>query len=188
MSADLKILFIGNPILNILSYSFVVLLIFNILKVNYFNPVVAFFLRIYKPISKVFFLSPSQLINIIIISLAIKFVSLFIYFASYEGQIENFSLFILAIIQILIAILRIIFYAVIGGVIISWVSPNSSNPFIQLIEEMSYKTFSPIRKYIPSAGGLDFSPILILIIINVLVVYLINLFALMDLVWMLKLN
>ena len=176
MITDLEILLIGNPVLNLLSYIFVVLLIFNLLKVNYFNPIVAVFLKIYKPISKIFFLSPNQIINIIIISLLIKFISLFILFG---GQEKNLLLFGLAVIQILIAILRIIFYAVIGGVIISWVSPNSSNPFVQLIEEISHKALSPIRKYIPSAGVLDFSPLFILILINVLVVFLMNFFRLL---------
>ena len=176
MSTDLEILLIGNPVLNLVSYIFVVLLIFNLLKVNYFNPIVSVFLKVYKPISKIFFLSPNQIINIIIISLLIKFISLFILFG---GQEKNLLLFGLAVIQILIAILRIIFYAVIGGVIISWVSPNSSNPFVQLIEEISHKALSPIRKYIPSAGGLDFSPLFILILINVLVVFLMNFFRLL---------
>ena len=66
------------------------------------------------------------------------------------------------------AILRIIFFAVIGGVILSWVSSENSNAFLQLIEEISYKALAPIRKYIPSAGGLDFSPLFILIMINLL--------------------
>ena len=66
------------------------------------------------------------------------------------------------------AILRIIFFAVIGGVILSWVSPENSNAFLQLIEEISHKALAPIRKYIPSAGGLDFSPLFILIMINLL--------------------
>ena len=64
--------------------------------------------------------------------------------------------------------LRIIFFGVIGGVILSWVSPAKSNAFIQLIEEISHKTLGPVRKYIPSAGGLDFSPIFVLILINLL--------------------
>ena len=39
---------------------------------------------------------------------------------------------------------------------------------IAMIEEISYKALAPIRKYIPSAGGLDFSPLFILIMINLL--------------------
>ena len=64
-STDLEILLIGNPVLNLVSYIFVVLLIFNLLKVNYFNPIVSVFLKVYKPISKIFFLSPNQIINIL---------------------------------------------------------------------------------------------------------------------------
>ena len=52
MTIDLEILLIGNPLLNLLSYMFVILLIFNLLKVNYFNPIVAVFLKMYRPISK----------------------------------------------------------------------------------------------------------------------------------------
>lgn len=169
----LKILSEGNPVLNLLSYIFVILLIFNLLKVNYYNPVVAVILKIYKPISKILFLFPNQIINIIMISLVVKFLSLYI---SAEGSEEVLVLIVKAVIQILLLILRVIFYAVIVGVIISWVSPNSSNPFLQLIEEISHKALSPIRKYIPSAGGLDFSPLFILILLNVLVAFLINLF------------
>ena len=65
----LEILSEGNPVLNLLSYIFVILLIFNLLKVNYYNPVVAVILKIYKPISKILFLFPNQIINIIMISL-----------------------------------------------------------------------------------------------------------------------
>ena len=64
--------------------------------------------------------------------------------------------------------LRIIFFAVIGGVILSWVSPSSSNAFLELVEEISYKSLMPIRNYIPSAGGLDFSPLFVLILINLI--------------------
>ena len=120
---DIEILLIGNPILNLLGYIFVILLIFNLLKVNYYNPIVALLLKIYKPISKILFLFPNQIINIIMISLVIKFLSLYVFA---EGQVEILVLIAVAVIQILIAILRIIFYAVIGGVIISWVSPNLS--------------------------------------------------------------
>jgi YggT family protein len=62
---------------------------------------------------------------------------------------------------------RIIFFAVIGGVILSWVSPEKSNAFLELVVEIS-TNLSPIRKYIPSAGGLDFSPLFILILINLI--------------------
>ena len=61
---------------------------------------------------------------------------------------------------------QILLFAVIGGVILSWVSAGNPHPLLQLIEEISDKILSPIRNFIPSMGGLDFSPLLVLIILN----------------------
>jgi len=152
-------------IFNILNYAFVFLFIFNLLKVNYFNPIVSLFVKVYKPISKVLSILPIQAINIFVIAVVLKLFSLMIYFGN---QYETLNLFGVAIIQTLMVTLRIIFFAVIGGVILSWVRPEKSNAFLELVEEISYKSMAPIRKYIPAAGGLDFSPLFILILINLL--------------------
>ena len=71
-----------------------------------------------------------------------------------------------AIFNILSSISQILLFAVIGGVILSWVAPGNPHPLLQLIEEISDKILSPIRNYIPSMGGLDFSPLLVLILLN----------------------
>jgi len=75
-------------------------------------------------------------------------------------------LLIIALIQILRIGIDIIFYSVIGSVILSWVSPEKTNPALELIDEISNKVLSPVRKFIPSAGGIDFSPIVIFIAIS----------------------
>ena len=171
MNTEIKILLIGNPILSIVSYSFVVLLIFNILKVNYFNPIVSFFTKIYEQILRIPFLFSNQIINIFLIATFIKFISLIVIFGEQE---QVLTLILVAIIQILIALIRLIFLSIIIGAILSWVSPPKLNIFLELVEEISNKSLSPIRKYIPSAGGLDFSPLFILIFIHLLAGFLVN--------------
>ena len=42
---------LANLIISMLCYGFVLLFIFNLLKVNYFNPIVKAFVSAYKPIS-----------------------------------------------------------------------------------------------------------------------------------------
>ena len=39
--------------LGILSYAFILLFIFNLLKIDYYNPIVKTFVNIYKPIAKI---------------------------------------------------------------------------------------------------------------------------------------
>jgi YggT family protein len=48
------------------------------------------------------------------------------------------------------------------------VQPKNSNAFLDLVIEISDKILMPLRQYIPSAGGLDFSPLFIFILIQFL--------------------
>ena len=162
MNSNLDIL---GLVFNLINYLFIFLFLFNLLKVNYYNSIVSIFVKIYKPISNVFSPLPNQAINVLFLAIIFKFLSIYIYFGN---QYELTVLAGVAIIQTIMVTLRVIFFVVIGGVILSWVSPSNSNAFLELIEEASYKSLAPIRKYIPSAGGLDFSPLFILILINLL--------------------
>ena len=81
---------------SLVNYFFVFLLLFNLLKVDYFNPIVSILLKIYTPISRVLGLFPNQIINIIIFAVIFKFISLYIYFGT---QFEIISLIGVAIIQ-----------------------------------------------------------------------------------------
>jgi len=175
-----------NLNLTILCYGFVFLFIFNLLKVNYYNPIVKTFLAVYKPISKLS-IFPNQLYMIGLIAVCLKFASfqLFPYeiftIAGIRFLPNNVSIEIsgvIAFIGTIIFALNIIFYSVIGSVILSWVSPNNSHPVLELIDEISNKTLNPIKKVIPSMGGLDFSPIFIFIAINVISNFLQNIIIL----------
>jgi len=148
--------------LGVLSYAFILLFIFNLLKIDYYNPIVKGFVNIYKPISKISFFS-NQLYTIFIIAVLLRFSNFYIL---YSSQYDAYTLALISIIDVLNTSLTIFFFSVIGGVVLSWVAPKSSHPMLQIIEEISLKLLEPIRKFIPSAGGLDFSPIFALILIR----------------------
>lgn len=148
--------------LGVLSYAFILLFIFNLLKIDYYNPIVKGFVNIYKPISKVSIFS-NQLYTIFIIAVLLRFSNFYIL---YSSQYDLYTLGLISLIEVLNTSLTIFFFSVIGAVILSWVAPNNPHPMLQIIEEISSKLLAPIRKFIPSAGGLDFSPIFALIVIR----------------------
>ena len=148
--------------LGILSYAFILLFIFNLLKIDYYNPIVKGFVNIYKPIAKISIFS-NQLYTIFIIAVLLRFSNFYIL---YSSQYDAITLSLISLVEVLNTTLTIFFFSVIGAVILSWVAPNSSHPMLQIIEEISLKLLKPIRKFIPSAGGLDFSPIFALILIR----------------------
>ncbi len=154
--------------LGILSYAFILLFIFNLLKIDYYNPIVKGFVNVYKPIAKISIFS-NQLYTIFIIAVLLRFSNFYIL---YSSQYDAITLSLISLVEVLNTTLTIFFFSVIGAVILSWVAPNTSHPMLQIIEEISLKLLKPIRKFIPSAGGLDFSPIFALILIRQLEIFL----------------
>lgn len=74
-----------------------------------------------------------------------------------------------AVFQVLQAILSIYFWIVIGRAVISWVNPDPYNPIVRFLYNATEPVFSRIRRILPlQFGGMDFTPIVLLIIIGVL--------------------
>jgi len=83
------------------------------------------------------------------------------------ASVSYAGLFIISIADLLALILMVFLIAVILEVILSWVSPGHYNPAIGLIHKLSAPVLRPIRKIIPSIGGLDLSPLLATLILMV---------------------
>ena len=70
-------------------------------------------------------------------------------------------------IGVLALLTNIYFFFLILMIIVSWVAPRHQHPAIELIWQISEPVMSPARALLPNMGGIDFSPILIFIGINV---------------------
>jgi YggT family protein len=57
---------------------------------------------------------------------------------------------------------------IIVGALLSWVSPDPSNPIVQAIYGISEPLLSPFRRFVPLLGGLDISPIIALFCFQIL--------------------
>ena len=64
--------------------------------------------------------------------------------------------------------LKIVFFALIISIILSWVAPGSSNPGARLANQICEPILAPIRNMLPNLGGLDISPIFVIISIQLL--------------------
>ena len=57
---------------------------------------------------------------------------------------------------------------VFASVLISWVNPPEDHPAVRAIRALTDPVLNPIRKVLPSMGGLDFSPMVLLIGLQIL--------------------
>ena len=78
------------------------------------------------------------------------------------------SNFLAGIAMVLKYLLNIYFWIVIAAALISWVSPNPANPIVQILRMLTQPVFYRVRKWLPFTytSGLDFSPVIVLIAIE----------------------
>ena len=63
----------------------------------------------------------------------------------------------------LLAIIDLYSLVVIGAVIVSWMRLPPSHPIAGVIYTLTEPALAPIRRALPAMGGLDFSPLVLLI-------------------------
>lgn len=72
-----------------------------------------------------------------------------------------------AVVGVLSLILKIYFWGLLISVIASWIAPGSYNPALILIGQILEPVTRPVRKMLPDMGGMDISPIILFLLIQV---------------------
>jgi YggT family protein len=71
----------------------------------------------------------------------------------------------------MIGLIRFLFevYAVIllARVLLSWVQVDPNNPLVKIIYQLTEPLLAPIRRILPQSGGVDFSPMVALVVLLV---------------------
>lgn len=71
--------------------------------------------------------------------------------------------FLSAVAQLIDFILTVYTWIIIGRVIISWVNADPYNPIVRFLYEATEPLLSRIRRLLPlSMGGIDFSPLILI--------------------------
>jgi len=82
--------------------------------------------------------------------------------------------FLKALALVLDTVLTLAMVVVIARAILSWVSPDPYNPIVRIINQLSEPMLYPVRRRVPYFGGIDFSPIIVLLAIMFLNEFAVN--------------
>ncbi|MFO8032890.1 MAG: YggT family protein [Desulfohalobiaceae bacterium] len=86
------------------------------------------------------------------------------------------SNFLLAIAEILNALLSIYFWIIIISAILSWVNPDPFNPVVRILRNLTEPVLYRVRSWLPFTmlGGIDLSPIVVLLGIQFVKIFLVQ--------------
>ncbi|NNA00698.1 MULTISPECIES: YggT family protein [Pseudomonas] len=160
-------------------YLLVVLLrfILQLVRANFYNPICQFIVKatqtLLKPMRRVipsiFGLDMSSLVLAILVQMVVFAIVLTLSYIPFN----ILGLLLWSIIGVTALFLKVFFFAMIISVILSWVAPGSTSPGAELVNQITEPALAPFRRFLPNLGGLDISPILAFMIIQLIQSYVI---------------
>jgi YggT family protein len=165
-------------------YLTIVLLRFllQLARADFYNPITQFAVKATNPL-----LRPLRRIipgwggidgASIVLAIIIQAITFFLILIALNGGVPSFNpltLLTWSVLNVLDLIVTIYFWSVIAVVVVSWIAPGSNHPAIQLVAQITEPVMRPVRNIMPSMGGLDLSPIIVFLILNVVQVVIDNL-------------
>lgn len=169
--ADIGNLLIGT-LASLYLAAIVLRFLFQLVRADFYNPVSQAVVKATNPL-----LMPLRKVipgvfgfDIASVVLAILFHAVIIVILGLINGVQIFNPLILlawSSVGILSLVAGIFFWGMLIMIIVSWVAPQSHNPLILLLRQLIDPIMSPFRRILPPMGGLDLSPILAFLSINV---------------------
>ena len=72
------------------------------------------------------------------------------------------------LVDVISLVSKVYSFLILGRVILSWVHLDPDNPLVQIVYRLTEPVMRPVRNLLPTMGGFDFSPIIVLIGLQVL--------------------
>lgn len=149
-------------------------LLLQIAGADFFNPISQFVVKVTSPllhplrriIPSIFGLDTAALVLIIIL----KLVQLSALAHFTDQAVTPGLLFVTSIFSLLLAATDFFFWVILGMVILSWVAMASGglSPAMMPLMQIAEIVLAPCRRLLPSLGGLDLSPIIAFLLIQII--------------------
>ena len=139
---------------------------------DFYNPVSQFLVRITNPL-----LVPLRKVipsvgkfdtSAILLMLFLQVVSLGLVVLIRGIDVPVLTLLIIAIGELVMLTINVFMFAIIIQVILSWVNPGNYNPVTGLLYSITSPVMRPIQRVMPAVSGIDLSPLVAIIGLQVL--------------------
>lgn len=145
-------------------------------RANFYNPLSQFLVRITNPV-----LVPMRRLipaigkidtAAIVLALGLTIIKVFLLMGLAGQNYDIMSVVIYAISSLLRTIIWIYIFALIVQAIMSWTGNSYGNPMADLLNSLTTPLLRPIRNVIPDIGMIDLSPMIAILLLNIVLIVL----------------
>ena len=136
-------------------------------RADFYNPLVQFIVTLTNPVLLPLRRYVPGLMGLdmaaVVLMLVLRVVEFLLIFAI-VGRSPNFGgLLVLSIAALLGLLITVLTWAIIIYAIMSWVNPSPRHPAVSLLRQLTEPLLRPARNLMPPVSGLDLTPILVLV-------------------------
>ncbi len=146
--------------------------ILQLAKADFYNPISQFIVKATQPPLKYIRRIVPSLMGLdtssIVLAILVQVAAIGAIILLFGGPILPGKILTWSILNIIGISCNIFFATVLISIVLSWVAPHTGHPAAHLIHQINEPVMAPFRRLLPSAGGIDFSPILFFVLLNVI--------------------
>ena len=174
--------FLLNTIIDLYVMVIALRFLMQMVRADYYNPLAQFVVKASNPplipLRRIIPGLGGQDLAALFLCLALLIAKLFLFkaiglntsVAGYSLQVASVSpalIVYFAAVDLLALFFNIFFFAIIIQAVISWINPGNYNPVSALVESITAPLLRPVQRYVKPFGGLDLSPLVVLILLQV---------------------
>jgi YggT family protein len=159
-------------ILEVVTFIFVARFLLQACRVDFYNPLSQGLVRATDPV-----LRPVRMVlpgyrNLdfaaflaAVLAQMLLIMSLSALYGGFTGNV--LIIFADAVLRVIMLCIRIFWWSILIVIIAGWIAPGSYHPALALLQQITEPLLAPARRLLPPMGGLDFSPIVVFLILGV---------------------
>jgi YggT family protein len=170
---------LGNPVVFLIDtlfglYVLVLILRFllQVVRADFYNPVSQFVWQVTNyPVGLLQRAVPrwrNYDIAALLLALVLAALNIWIDLSLADARIAPFTLLLWSLIKLVTFTLNLYFFTILIQALMSWINPGMPSPASAVLWSLNEPLLKPVRNLLPLIGGLDLSPLVVMIAIQVL--------------------
>jgi YggT family protein len=172
-AANEILVYLIQTVLSLFLIAVVLRFLLQLVRADFYNPISQFLVKVTNPalipLRKIIPGTAGIDVAAIVLALAVQLIAITAVILLAGYQLPGIGLMLVwSVLGLLGVLVNVYFFALLAMIILSWVAPGGNNPALFLLHQVTEPVMAPFRKIIPPMGGLDFSPIVVFILINII--------------------
>ncbi|HEY5604099.1 MAG TPA: YggT family protein [Gammaproteobacteria bacterium] len=152
--------------------------ILQLARADFYNPVSQFLVKVTNPpLIPLRRMVPGFMgidFAAIVLMVLIKALEIFLIVLIKGVSVNLLGIVVLAVAELLRLLINVYFFTILIQVVISWVNPGTFNPVVSLLYSINEPLLRRARRIMPPISGFDLSPIVVIILLQLISILLIQ--------------